>query len=488
MKLDAILKGLNYLSISGNLDIEIENIVFDSNEVKDNSLFVAITGFKVNGHKFIQEVINKGVKALIIEETIEINKDITIIKVMNSREALSIISRNFYNNPSAKLNIIGITGTNGKTSCTYFIKSILQEKEDEVGIIGTLGSIVGSELTKTNNTTPESLYNQKMFYEMNKKGINTCIMEVSSHSLVLDRVNCIDFNIGIFTNLSEEHLDFHGTMENYMGAKLKLFYMTRDYNIVNADDLYGQRIIRELKKIDTTLITYGIKYGDIKAQNIELSVKGISFNLITPLGKIDINMKTPGVFNVYNALAAASLAVVMGVNLELIKKGLENIKGVKGRFEVLPINKEFDIVIDFAHSPDGFSNVLHTVKEFAEGRIITLFGCGGDRDRSKRPKMGRIASKYSDICVLTSDNSRTENTDDIIEEILIGFDNTSCEYKKITDRREAIKYAIKTARSKDIVLLLGKGHETYQIINGKTYEFNEFKIVQELLNELDNNR
>lgn len=486
MKLKVILKGLNYLSISGDLDIEIKNIVFDSRKANSNSLFVAISGFKLNGHRFIREAMDKGVKALIVEENIKADKDITIINVENSRKALSIISSNFYNYPSKKLNLIGITGTNGKTSCTYFIKSILQEKKDKVGIIGTLGSIVKNELTKTNNTTPESLYLRKAFYRMNKEGIKDCIMEVSSHSIILNRVDYIDFNIGIFTNLSEEHLDFHDTMENYMKAKLKLFYMTKDYNIINCDDLYGKKMIKELEKLDTKLVTYGIKSGDIRAQNIELSIKGIDFNMITPIGSIRINMKTPGIFNVYNALAAASVAMVMENNLESIKKGLENIIGIRGRFEVLPINKDFDIIIDFAHSPDGFYNVLNTVKDFVEGRVITVFGCGGDRDKTKRPKMGKIASEYSDICILTSDNSRMEKTEDIIEEIVMGIDNNLYEYNKIVDRREAIKYAIKIARPKDIILLLGKGHETYQIIDGNTNEFDEFKIVQELLNEIDN--
>jgi len=486
MNLIEIVRNMDYTDIKGDINVEIDRIVFDSRQVKENTLFVAISGFKVDGHDFIEEAVANGAKALVVENSIELDGDIPIIKVKNSRKALAHISDSFYDSPSKNLNIIGITGTNGKTSTTYFIKSILEEKE-RVGIIGTLGSNIENKTIKTNNTTPESLHLQKFFNNMIKEKINNCIMEVSSHSIELNRVDSIDFNIGIFTNLSEEHLDFHETVDNYMRAKLKLFYMTKDFNIINSDDVYGKQMIKELENVDTKLITYGINSGDIRAENLDLSVKGIKFDIHTPKGIIDINMTTPGLFNIYNALAATSCAVAMGISLESIKKGLEKIKGVKGRFEVLPINKEFDVIIDFAHSPDGFDNVLKTVKEFAQGRIVTVFGCGGDRDKTKRPKMGEIASYYSDFCVLTSDNSRTEKTEDIIKEILIGVEENPCKYEIIPDRRKAIEYAIKNAKPKDIILLLGKGHETYQIINGETCEFNEFKIVTEILNKLDEN-
>lgn len=485
MKLREIISNIKCDIVKGNDEIEIKKIVFDSREVEENSLFVAISGFKVDGHNFIHQAVTKGAKAIVVEKDVELDSDITLIRVENTRRVLAYLSSAFYDQPSEKLNVIGITGTNGKTSTTYFINSILDVEKRKVGVIGTLGIMIDNKLTKTNNTTPESIHLQQFFNKMNKENVDDCIMEVSSHSIELNRVDDIDFNIGIFTNLSEEHLDFHKTLDSYMKAKLKLFYMTKDYNIINSDDKYGKQMINELIDVDTKLITYGISRGDVRAEDIQQSVKGIKFNLITSTDKMEINMTTPGIFNVYNALAAASCAIAMDISLQSIKKGLERIKGVKGRFEVIPTEKDFDVIVDFAHSPDGFDNVLSTVKEFAEGRIVSVFGCGGERDRTKRPKMGRIASQYSDICILTSDNSRSEKTEDIIEEIYTGIKGDACECYKIPDRREAIEYAIKIAEPKDIILLLGKGHETYQIIDGKTYEFNEFKIVQEIVDRID---
>lgn len=485
MNLKKLIHGLDIIEITGNLDINIDNIANDSRKVSNNSIFIAITGFQFDGHDYIQQAIKKGAKAVIVEKNVITEENITIIKVENTRKALANISNIYYNNPSKEFNLIGVTGTNGKTSTTYFINSILEKVGHKVGIIGTLGSKVNNEISKTSNTTPDSLQLQKIFYSMKESKIEDCIMEVSSHSLDLNRVEYSDFNIGIFTNLSPEHLDFHKTIENYMNAKLKLFFMTNKCNIINYDDKYGKKMIDKIQNLDTDIITYGIYDGDVKAINIKQSVRGTKFCLDTKKDSIDIEMKTPGIFNIYNALAAASSAIAMGIDLDTIKQGLEAIDGVKGRFEVVSIGKPFDVIIDFAHSPDAFENVLKTVKEFAKGRIITVFGCGGDRDKKKRPLMGEIASKYSDLCILTSDNSRSEKTIDIISEIAEGVEKHSVEYMKVPNRREAINIALQKAKPKDIIMILGKGHETYQIIDGKTYPFDEAKIVKEYARKLD---
>ncbi|MGO1528750.1 MAG: UDP-N-acetylmuramoyl-L-alanyl-D-glutamate--2,6-diaminopimelate ligase [Senegalia sp. (in: firmicutes)] len=483
MILNYILSNVSYEKVVGEINKDIKGIDFDSRNIKEDFIFVAITGFKVDGHDFINTAIKNGARTIIVEKDVKVDDEITLVKVADSRVALAEVSSAFYEYPTKDLNMIGITGTNGKTSISYIIDSILKEVKHKTGIVGTLGVVIDEKNIKTNNTTPESLHLQNFFEQMRDENVDDCIMEVSSHSISLNRVDMIDFNIGIFTNLSEDHLDFHNTLEEYMNEKTKLFYKTSDVNIINNEDKYGKALIKKLEKDrDIKLLTYGIDSGDIRACQIEQSVNGIKYNMITPKGNININLPLPGKFNLYNALAAAACALHMNISLDVIKKGLEGLKGVKGRFELVELDKDFDIIIDFAHSPDGFENVLNTVKQFAKSRIITVFGCGGDRDKNKRPQMGKIASKYSDICLVTSDNSRSEKTEDIIEDIVVGIDNHTCEYFKIPDRRDAIKKAIQIAKSDDIIMLLGKGHETYQIIDGKTYDFDEVEIIKEIIN------
>ncbi|WP_042681477.1 UDP-N-acetylmuramoyl-L-alanyl-D-glutamate--2,6-diaminopimelate ligase [Anaerosalibacter massiliensis] len=488
MKIKNLIEGLEIEKIHGDLEKDIKGIGYDSRKIDLDYLFVAIEGFESDGHKYIQEAIKRGAIALVVEKDIKLDReDITIIRVEDGRDSLARISSNFYGKPSQNMKVIGVTGTNGKTSITYLVKSILDRVNKNTGVIGTMGSVIDGEVLSTENTTPESLWIQRYLYTMLKEGTKHCVMEVSSHSLDLKRVEYCNFDIGVFTNLSRDHLDYHNTVENYFNAKLKLFYMTNKCNIINIDDKYGRRIIEETKNLDISTITYGIeKKSTIYATDIEYHLKGVDFKLNTPKGSIDISFNIPGEFSVYNALAAASVAYCYGIDLKGIKEGLEAVEGIRGRFEIVPTNEDFSVIIDFAHTPDGLEKVLSTIKEFAEGRIVAVFGAGGNRDRTKRPIMGESVGKYADFLIVTSDNPRNEEPMRIIDDVVEGVKKVNNNYIKVVDRKEAIEYAIKNAKPKDIILLAGKGHETYTIIGNEVLPFDERQIVLDFLKEIKN--
>ncbi|MBU5426798.1 UDP-N-acetylmuramoyl-L-alanyl-D-glutamate--2,6-diaminopimelate ligase [Tissierella pigra] len=482
MKLKDIVKDYKMDLIKGNLEVDIKNVRNNSRCVEEGDLFIAEKGFTVDGHDYIQNAIDNGAIAIVTEKEISIKEDITIIKVEDTIDALGKFSGNFFNSPWNDLEIIGITGTNGKTSITYFIKSILEENNNKIGIIGTIGAVIDGENIKLENTTPNSLVIHKLLKDMVNKNTEFSIMEVSSHSLELKRVDNIEFQIGLFTNLTKDHLDYHETMENYFNSKLKLFYKTNKFNIINIDDEYGKKIVQSVGE-RIPLITYGIKDGaDIFATNVEFTLSKVKFTLNTPKGSTDILLNIPGEFSVYNALAAATVAYAYDVPLDIIKKGLEKVQGIKGRFEVVPTNTDYTVIIDFAHTADGLEKVLTVIDEFAEGRKIVVFGAGGNRDKTKRPVMGETVASHADLSIVTSDNPRYEDPEAIIEDVLIGTKKVNGKYVKIVDRIEAIKYAIDNAKPKDIILLAGKGHETYTIIKGETYPCDERQIVLEYLN------
>ncbi|QZY57187.1 UDP-N-acetylmuramoyl-L-alanyl-D-glutamate--2,6-diaminopimelate ligase [Crassaminicella profunda] len=484
MKLKELIKNLSIVDIMGEVDLEVEGIAYDSRKVEKNYIFVCVVGMKTDGHTYIDQAIKTGATVLIVQKDISPIKGVTIIKVEDSRKTLAKVSSNFFQNPTANMDIVGVTGTNGKTTITHLIKNILEKSGMNTGLIGTISHQILDKEYKANNTTPESLELQKMFKEMKDLKVNACAMEVSSHSLVLDRVEGINFKIGVFTNLTRDHLDFHESIENYKNAKAKLFYQTTLANIINIDDTYGEEIAKEVNLLDTKLITYGIKRkADIYAEDIYISPKGAEFTLITPKFRGNIRIATPGMFSVYNALAAMAVCYVLGFEYEQIKKGIESIEGVAGRFESVQNEKNHTIIVDYSHTPDALENALKTIKEFVEGKIITVFGCGGDRDKVKRPMMGEIAGKLSDFCIITSDNPRSEEPNSIIKDIEVGIKKTNCKYKMIVDRKEAIKEAIKNSNQKDIVLIAGKGHETYQILGDKIIDFDDRKIAQEILRE-----
>jgi UDP-N-acetylmuramoyl-L-alanyl-D-glutamate--2,6-diaminopimelate ligase len=468
--------------VNGDQNAEISGIAYDSRRVKPGDLFVCIKGFKVDGHEFISQAIGQGAAAVIVEKEVEDAK-VPLIKVKNSRRALALISAAFFGNPSSKFKLIGVTGTNGKTTTTYLIKTILEQGGSKVGLIGTNQNMIGDKVLPAERTTPESLELQQLFSDMVKEKVDYVVMEVSSHSLELNRVDGCNFEIGIFTNITQDHLDFHVTMENYLKAKTTLFKRCKK-GIINVDDSSSEYI---LNNGTCEMITFGIdKEADIHAKDIEISEKGVKFDVDTPYGSKFIELGIPGRFSVYNALGSIGACLALGISLEQIQQGLKQAKGVPGRAQIVETGKDFTVLIDYAHTPDGLENILNTVNGFAKGRVVTLFGCGGDRDKTKRPIMGEIAGKLSDFCIITSDNPRTEDPLQILNHIEEGIKKTDCSYVVIENRFEAIKYALENAKKDDVIVLAGKGHETYQILKDRVIHFDEKEIVESILREAGN--
>ncbi|MDR1774511.1 MAG: UDP-N-acetylmuramoyl-L-alanyl-D-glutamate--2,6-diaminopimelate ligase, partial [Clostridioides sp.] len=428
MELREIINGTNILDTRGNIYIDIDNIQYDSRKVNDSSLFICIRGFKSDGHKYIENAFRRGVRAFLVEDNISDNGDIfiegaTFVRVKNTREDMAIIADNFYNHPSKKISVVGVTGTNGKTSISTLFTDVLKKWKKKSGLIGTIKIFDGENTIISNSTTPESVELQKYFSDMVANNCEYCAMEVSSHSLALNRVDETDFKVGIFTNLTPDHLDFHKDLEDYRQAKEKLFHKTSLANIINIDDDGGKKIYENIKNLKTKCYTYGISNdADFTAKNIVLNRKCVSYTLVTPTYEENICVPTPGMFNVYNSLAIIAACYVLDIPKEVYKEALESTKGVSGRFESVENDKDFSVIVDYAHTPDALENVLKTAKEFAKGKLICVFGCGGDRDSEKRPLMGAIAQKYADKAFITSDNPRTENPTRIIEDILGGID------------------------------------------------------------------
>ena len=475
MKLRELLKGIDYEIVQGKIDVEINNVDYDSRKVEKEDVFVCIKGFQADGHKYAKSAIEKGINAVICEDDIETNnKSITIIKTNDTRKALAVIGANLYDNPSKKMKMIGVTGTNGKTTTALMIKTILEEEGKKVGLIGTIANYIGKESLETERTTPESLELQKLFKEM----------EVSSHSLALDRVYGIEFEVGIFTNLTRDHLDFHKTFDNYFEAKYKLFQRSC-IKIINVDDNYGKRALENLKKENAkNVYTYSIKEeSDFKAYEEKCESKHIAFKLKINENEEEFIVGLPGEFNIYNSLGAIGATNKLGISLKSIKKGIEEIV-VPGRCEMVgkKYNLPYTIIIDYAHTPDGLDNILKTARGFTKNRLISVFGCGGDRDRVKRPQMGKIGSDLCDIAIITSDNPRTENPLSIIDEVVAGIEKDN--YEVIENRKEAIKRAIEIAKAGDVIVIAGKGHETYQILNTGKIHFDEREVVDEILKDM----
>ena len=461
MKLKDILQ-------SANVDIEISGISYNSRETKPGDVFVAITGFKTDGHKYAKNAEERGASVIVAQDDVEVS--CPVVKVKDTRRALAVLCGNFYNNPSKEFKLIGITGTNGKTTTTYLIKQILEEEGKKVGLIGTNQIVIGEEVYPAARTTPDSFELQGLFRKMADSKVEVVVMEVSSHALYLDRVYGCDFDVGVFTNLTQDHLDFHKTMENYRDAKAILFNICKK-GVINADDEAGVYMAHNARCVVTT---FGIDgNADLKAENVVLEQRGVSFEI----DKKRYSLSIPGKFSVYNALSAIGAVKALGVEDEVIIKALKNAKGVRGRAEVVPVSENFTVLVDYAHTPDGIENILKTARGFAKGRVVILFGCGGDRDNTKRPIMGQVASSLADFCIVTSDNPRTENPMDIINEILPGVTG---EHIVIENRREAIEYAIKNAQKDDVIILAGKGHEDYQIIGKEKIHFDEVEILMEI--------
>ena len=480
MLLEKILEGLEGIRCNEEIvDVEIASIAYDSRKVTRGSLFVCVEGYRQDGHEYVDDAIRKGAIAILACKEIEVPKEVILIKHHNTRKALAEVSSNFYQSPTKKINLIGVTGTKGKTTTTFMIKSMLEQKGHKVGLIGTIANYVGEKIIPSERTTPESLELQQMFLEMKEQGVDSVVMEVSSHSLDLYRVHACEFDVGVFANLSRDHLDFHMNFENYFDAKSKLFDICK-YGVVNIDDQYGRRILEE-SKCET--ISFGIENeSNVRAENIKISPEGTRFEVVDKRSneKIEISVPIPGRFSAYNALAAIAACQRYDISVENIINGLKSLK-VPGRAETVETNGEVAVVVDYAHSPDSLENILQAVNAYATGRIVVIFGCGGDRDRTKRPIMGEIAGKLAGFTVITSDNPRTEDPDAIIAEIEEGIKKTRGEYIIISDRRKAIEYAIKNFRKDDVILIAGKGHETYQIFKDRTIHFDDREAALEVM-------
>ena len=473
MKLKELTQKLN-AEYFGNTDIEISGIAYDSRKVKPGYLFIAIKGFETDGHKYIESAINNGAVAVIGEDDIACS--CAYVKTPDSRKALAVCGAQFYGNPHKKLKIIGVTGTNGKTTTTYLIRQILMLKGLRCDLIGTNQTIIGDEVTESSRTTPESLDLFECFAKMAESGGEYVVMEVSSHSLELDRVYGVTFETALITNITQDHLDFHKTMDNYAKAKAKLFMVSKS-GAVNIDDSYSDVILRNAS---CPMLTYSIdKDSSVKAEKLNMSERGVIFSVLRDGEVREVRLGIPGRFSVYNALGAICVCLNLGMEFSDIEKGLVLAKSVKGRIEVVPTHTPYTVIIDYAHTPDGLENIISAVRGFAKGRIITVFGCGGNRDSSKRPKMGKIAEDLSDIAIVTSDNPRCEEPSAIIEDILRGMKKDN--HVVVENRKEAIRHAMEIALEKDVIILAGKGHETYQEINHIKYDFDERTVVKEIL-------
>ena len=485
MNLKNILQGIENIKGKGNFDIEIENIESDSRKVTKNDLFFAIKGFAVDGTDYINSAVENGAIAVVIEDEKDIKKiekinDITVALVPDIRKAMAISACNFYDNPSKKLRLVGVTGTKGKTTTTFMVKEILEKQGYKVGLIGTIANYIGEVcLGDSSRTTPESIELQKLFARMVEEKCQVAVMEVSSQSLKLDRVYGCDFDIGVFTNFSEDHISEHEhpDMEDYFKSKCKLFDMCKTA-FINVDDLYGEKL---KKIIPCEFATYGIDNScNLLAKDITITNSYVDFKVKLTDRNERVKVDIPGRFTVYNALAAISIALKLGCSSENIKEALLEIK-VPGRSELVPNKKGLTIMIDYAHSPESLENILSAVKSYTRGKVISVFGCGGDRDTSKRAIMGEISGRIADYTIITSDNPRTEKPELIVEEIESGMKKTNGKYEVVVDRIEAIKTAINMAGKTDIIVLAGKGHEPYQEINGVKYPFDERKIVNDII-------
>lgn len=458
-------------------DMEIMAVVNDSRKAAKGSLFIAVRGAETDGHRFIGKAMEKGAAAVIAEEAPK--EDIPYILVPDTRIAEALIAEAFYDYPSKSLSMIGITGTNGKTTTTFLVKHILDSVSTApVGLIGTIENRIGDRVIPTERTTPDAIELQKLLSEMVEAGCRYAVMEVSSHALDLHRVYGIRYAVSAFTNLTEDHLDYHKTMEAYAEAKAILFASQSDQAIINADDPWASYMEKSANCPVAKLSTKD-KGADFFAEDLQFSAAGVSYLLKTEEGTFPVHLAIPGRFSIYNSMTAIALCVKLGFSTAACVQAIGTAHGVKGRMEVYPADGDYTILIDYAHSPDAIENVLQATREVTDGRLVILFGCGGDRDRAKRPIMGRIAAKLADFVIVTSDNPRTEDPEAIIDDILPGLQEYPTPYERITDRIEAIHYAVDHHQPGDVIILAGKGHETYQEVNHVKHDMDERVILSE---------
>lgn len=461
MKLKQLLEQMPVVRWNADPELEIADLTADSRQVKPGTLFFAVPGHQADGHDFLPQAVSAGAAAAIVQRPVE---GIPYVQVESSYQAMGALADRFWDHPSGKLTVIGVTGTNGKTTTTYLVKELLEQLLGaSVGLIGTNQNMVAHEIIPTRNTTPDGLALQRLFHRMVQAGCTHCVMEVSSHALAEGRVDQVDFDIGLFTNLTQDHLDYHKTMENYRRAKAALFRACRA-GALNGDDPATPAILAEATSQN---MTYGVRGRDLtlQAREIRLDRDGVSFIACYQGQQVPVTLQIPGSFSVYNALTALSAGLLLGLPLPALAQAMSHARGIKGRMEVVPTPLDATVVIDYAHTPDALENVLTALGDAGKGgRLVTLFGCGGDRDRGKRPKMGRIAGTLSDLVIVTSDNPRTEDPKAIIDEILPGLAGCGAEIHVEPDRRAAIRWGLNQLKPGDTLLLAGKGQETYQEI------------------------
>lgn len=481
--LSSILEGIGTVSTKGDLQVSVGGMSMDSRQVRPGDLYVCVPGFKVDGHDFASAAVASGAAALLVERFLPL--EVPQVQVSNVRQAMGLFASVVYDRPSERLELVGVTGTNGKTTITYLIEKIAVKNGKKAGLIGTLGSRINGREIPGERTTPEAIDVQQLLAEMVAEGVNLAVMEVSSHALDLGRVAGCEFAAGIFTNLTQDHLDYHKTMEEYLKAKSLLFSNLKGklqpkISVLNRDD----PAFPELSQASAApVVSYGIENpADYRAENVEVSTEGVRFQVRFRDQVQQIRYATPGIFSVYNALAAFAWGVERGFDREKVAEALGEISGVPGRFESIRLGQPFQVVVDYAHTPDGLVNVVRTARSFTKGKLITVFGCGGDRDRGKRPLMGEAASQWSDFIIVTSDNPRTEDPDQIIREILSGI--SGVDYVALRDRREAIWSACRMAKAGDTILVAGKGHETYQIFGTEVQPFDDREVAAEALRGL----
>ena len=495
MQLLAALNGqVAILERHGALDRPVISVTDDSRAVASGSLFIAVKGERVDGHRYVAQAVEAGAAAIVGQETVD-HRSLPFVKVADSRKALGFIGGRFYGDPSARLTMIGVTGTNGKTTTTYLSKALLEGIGRQVGLIGTVAYQVGAETIPASHTTPGALELQGLLARMCRAQMDSVVMEVSSHALAMDRTAGCEYDAAVFTNLTQDHLDYHRTMEEYFNAKLRLFTTlgqgkkTNQRAIINIDDPRGAQVRAACR---VPVWSFAVKSrADLQAENVRLSMNGTSFTAVTPAGDVTIESRLVGEHNVYNLLGAIGVALHAGATGDQVREAVAGLTNVPGRFERVSAGQDFTVVVDYAHTEDALIRLLTAVQALKTHRIITVFGCGGDRDRGKRPKMGRAAVQYSDVVILTSDNPRTEDPLAILGEVETGVREalrarSHVEYHLIADRREAITSAVRLARSGDIVLIAGKGHEDYQILGTKKVHFDDREVAREAIQQLRN--
>lgn len=483
MLLKDLLAGVpGVLETRGNMVVDIEALITDSREKTTNGLFFCISGMRFDAHAFAPQAADNGCSALVVERFTQAG--IPQVRVDNVRSAMAYVAANFYGHPERGMRMVGVSGTKGKTTTSYLMKAILEKAGFKTGLIGTTGNLIGEKHITSNMTTPDPIDLHRCLRQMRDEGVEAVSMEVSAHAIDMRRLDGVTFEAACFTNFSQDHLDYFGTMENYFETKKSFFMHGAVLNAsLNADEEMSQRIIDDIK---IPYLTYGISAeADVFARDIEISEDGVSFSiLLRGLEEMPVRMHLTGMFNVYNALAAASLAMIMGIDRTAIREGLESVQAVPGRVEMLDTHTPYKVILDYAHSPDALENVLKTVRAFTKNRLIALFGCGGDRDHGKRPMMGEIVGRLADFSILTSDNPRTEDPAAILRSIEEGVKKTDGRYVVIENRREAIRRALEMGREGDVIILAGKGNETYQDIMGVKRPFDEKVVVRELLEEM----